>query len=62
MASSGAAMAVKLCPLPTIFTVPPTRRAPVTAATTSSTEVGVITVRGSADSRPAQLRHSTGAA
>ncbi len=62
IASSGAEIAVKLWPLPTIFTVPPTRRAPVTASTTSSTEVGVITVRGSADSRPAQFCHCTGAA
>ena len=62
IASSGAEMAVKLWPLPTIFTVPPTRRAPVTAATTSSTDEGVITVRGSADSSPDQFCHCTRAA
>ena len=52
-------MAVKLWPVPTIFTVDPSRRAAVTAATTSSTEAGVTTVRGSADSSPAQFCQCT---
>ena len=57
--SRGAEMAVKLWPVPTIFTVDPSRRAAVTASATSSTEVGVATVRGSADSRPAQFCQCT---
>ena len=54
-------MAVKLWPVPTIFTVDPSRRAAVTASTTSSTEVGVATLRGSAglEARPVLPLHAT---
>ena len=50
---------MKLWPLPTIFTVDPSLRAAVTASTTASTEAGVTTVRGSADSRPDQFCQCT---
>ena len=59
---SGAAMAVKLCPVPVIFTVVPPARARRTTSTTASTVAGVSTWRGAASSRPDQLRQVVPAA
>jgi hypothetical protein len=53
---SGAAIAVKLCPVPVILTPVPSSRARRTASTTAATDAGVATRAGVASSRPDQLR------
>ena len=58
MVPSGAEIAVKLWPVPTIFTVEPVARARSTAATIAAVSAGSSTRWGRAVSRPAQFRHS----
>lgn len=53
---SGAEMALKLWPVPVILTVVPAARARRTTSTTAATDAGVSTWRGTASSRPDQLR------
>ena len=55
---SGAAIAVKLWPVPTILTVDRSARARSTAARIAAVSAGSTTRSGRADSRPDQFRHS----
>ena len=59
--SGATAIPVKLCPLPTILTVPPRSRAATTSRTTAAVSAGAVARAGLADSVRAQLCQVVGA-